>query len=481
MVIAAVMLASSVLVAAHVSQEKPGDWARYAFVTIKNDAKPSVQEVTIRIGARENDLWWWEMTVKKPDGAAFAIRALSESVPMTGSHIGRVERYLFKDGERPFLDYRDKTTSSPLLPDFDFKSHLIPCPVPESTFQGNFATTGTFIGNCIQLMETGQGETLDDGEEVKAVDLDPNLIVGTGRGFRDVDEGRVTGRDYNYRPFLPEEYDEMEEAGMSFFRANTKESASWVNERPVFYTQYPSFEDYPNILYRSNYLGPIMFTDEPAILTNFSRCQRPADAANLLRMTVAESVKGSDHYSPDVLARHLKNAGVYFGCWELLQRDIPAWEAVFAAAFHEMEGGVSGVYHEGRYNLEVFNEVLKNFLGLELELTSEEMLRIHYAFLRGAARCFDGYWGMSIYGQADPGISPSAVRTAYDMGARYIWFWTCDHGHHLPYREQLELASVLREHEKTSPREDMSSLLRAAKAVVVFPEGYIGWSEFWKN
>ncbi len=68
---------------------------------------------------------------------------------------------------------------------------------------------------------------------------------------------------------------------------------------------------------------------------------------------------------------------------------------------------------------------------------------------------------------------------AYDMGARYIWFWTSDHSHHLPYREQLELARVLREHEKAHPRPRIKSLLQKAKVAVAVPEGYMGWAEYW--
>jgi hypothetical protein len=120
--------------------------------------------------------------------------------------------------------------------------------------------------------------------------------------------------------------------------------------------------------------------------------------------------------------------------------------------------------------------VLQGTFGEGLEVTAEEMLNLHYAFLRGAATCFGGDWGTSIYGQADPGISPAAIKMAYDQGARYVWFWTSDHGHHMPYEEQLELTRILRQHEKAHPRSPEKS-----KVAIAFPEGYIGWSEFWPN
>lgn len=481
MALIAVLLAGASVGARAESKPASGDWARYGFVLANSEAKPSVQEITITLGDREKGMLWWEMTVKKPDGAVFAVRALSERAPMIGSSedIGRVRRYLFKDGSRPFLEYTNKASGDALLPEFDFRTRLLPRPTAGTAFDGSFATTGTYLGNGVQLMETGHGKPPADLGETKALCLNPELIVGTGRCFRDIDEGRITDRNYNYRPFTPEEYDEMQAAGINFFIADSSERESWIRERPAFYTKAPVLEDFPSILYRSNYRGVMMFTDEPAILTAFNECRRVTDASNLLRMRVAASIAGRTHYSPRVLPAHLERLGVYLGDWDLAQWDIPAWEAVFAAGYHELEGGVSGVIHEGRYNTEVFNVVLKNCFGPGLEVTANEMLILHYAFLRGAARCFDGDWGTSIYGQADVSISPSAIKTAYDMGARYIWFWTSDHGHHMPYREQLDLARILREHEKAHPRRPIAELLRKPKTAVAFPEGYIGWSEFW--
>ena len=468
----------SLLLANFVQAAVPGDWARYEFVLAKRDAKPSVKNLTITIGPREGDLRWWEMAVTKPDGSSFVVRALSKYAPMSVGQVGPVGQvgwYLFKDGDRPFLEYRDKS-GGPMLPTFDFRTQLLPCPATNTAFEGAFATSGTYLGNGVQLVETGHGKPMEDMGQPKVLALDPNLIVGTGRNFRDIDEGRVTDRDYNYRPFTSEEYDEMEAAGTNYFMVDTPERESLVRERPAFYTKYPVFEDYPNILYRSNYRGAIMFTDEPAILTAFNGCQRVTDASNLLRMRVAASIAEQAYYSPRVLPTTFEKAGVCLGTWDLLQWDIPAWEAVFLAGFHEMEGGVSGVIHEGRYDLNTFNTIVKGTFGPEFEVTTEEMLNLHYAFLRGAARCFGGDWGTSIYGQADPMISPLAIRMAYDQGARYVWFWTSDHGHHMPYKEQLELTRILREHEKAHPRKPMKS-----SVAVAFPEGYIGWSEFWPN
>ncbi len=457
-----------------------GDWARYGILYARGDAKPSVLEITITLGPRKGALQWWELTGSKPDGSVFAVRALSEHVPMTRSgDIGRIERYLFRDGTQPLLEYRDKSSRATLLPEFDFRTQLLPRPVDGSPSDNGFVVTGTYLGTAVQLLDTGHGKPWSDNGDVKLLSLDPTLIVGTGRSFRDVDDGRVTDRDYNYRPFTPQEYDEMVAAGVNFFIVGSPEQEAVIREHPAFFTKYPTFDDYPNILYRSNYIGTTMFSDEPAILTDFHNCHRVTDASNLLRLRVAETCASRGHYGTRALAAQLEKVGVCLGTWELIVRDIPAWEAVYSAAYHEAESGVSGVVHEGRYNTAIFNAVLKDSLGLDLNVTSEEMLSLNYAFLRGSARCFNTTWGTSIYGQADPAISPLAITMAYDMGARYIWFWTSDHGHHMPYREQLALIRMLCDHEKAHPRKPISALLSQPKAAVAFPEGYIGWSEFW--
>ena len=479
MAIISVMLATSLAGAHAGTTPVPGDWADYRVMSV--NAKQSVDGITIIVGPRSGGMRWWEMIITKPAAPALVIKALSERVPMVGADgdIGRVDRYQVKEGAYRSLEYRDKTLGGPFLPVFDFRTRLLPRPIPGSTLRGIFAATGTYLGNGIQLTGVGSGRALSDFGEVKTLTLDPSLIVGTGRPFRDIDEGRVTDRDYTYRAFSITEYDELEAAGFNFFMADSAEHETWIRERPVFYTKYPVLEDYPSILYRSNYRGCIMFTDEPAILTDFSACKRPADASNRLRMVVEESIMRPEAYGPRVLAAHWKLLGVGLGTWDLIQPDVPAWEAVFQATWHEIEGGVSGVIHEGRYDLTMFNQILKDRFGPGLEVNPEQMLALHYAYMRGAARCFGGTWGTSIYGQADPKISPLAVTMAYDMGARYVWFWTCDHGHHMPYREQLALARVVRDHEKSHPRKPIAELARKAKVAVAVPEGYIGWSEFW--
>jgi hypothetical protein len=128
--------------------------------------------------------------------------------------------------------------------------------------------------------------------------------------------------------------------------------------------------------------------------------------------------------------------------------------------------------HEGRYRLGPFDEAVAKWTGQPHRHTADELLRYHFAFLRGGTRPFGKFWGTSIYGQCDPELAKRALTLAYDMGARYIWFWTSDHGHHVPWPEQLELVGVLRKHVETHPRKSIFGPPPVLDRAIVIPYGY---------
>jgi hypothetical protein len=176
------------------------------------------------------------------------------------------------------------------------------------------------------------------------------------------------------------------------------------------------------------------------------------------------------------LEASLRARGAGLGSLQLAQTDFPVWETRYETAFPQLEAGFGGFVHEGRYNLTNFYASGHSFdacvtasTGLKRAHTAEEMLRIHYAFLRGAARHFGKDWGTSIYGQADPAISPLALHLAYDLGARYLWYWTSDHEHHLPWSEQLQLTRGLKAHAHAHPRRSTRRTGELLDTVIVIP------------
>jgi len=65
-----------------------------------------------------------------------------------------------------------------------------------------------------------------------------------------------------------------------------------------------------------------------------------------------------------------------------------------------------------------------------------------------------------------------AVTLAYDQGARYVWFWTSDHDHHVPWPEQLTLARMLKEHAQSHPRPSILGPAPKRDTAIVIPDGY---------
>ena len=61
---------------------------------------------------------------------------------------------------------------------------------------------------------------------------------------------------------------------------------------------------------------------------------------------------------------------------------------------------------------------------------------------------------------------------AYDMGARYVWFWTSDHDHHVLWPEQLTLARRLRDHAAAHPRDSIAGPPQMLDTAIVIPQPY---------
>jgi len=466
-----------------------GAWAKYKMLSTYTyrGEKPPLDTVTLKVGPHEEvkgkTYHWWQMECEKTGGRCFAIRVLSDGVPMVGRkrRIGEVARYILKEGEESPVEYVNAEKGGPLLTLLHFKGLLVPVLSWSSTKEGPFAAQGSLLGQMLALHEWSAEDEFARWPDPQVLKLDPGLLIGTGRNFRDTLDQRITGdEDYPYRRFTKGEYDEMVETGINYFIVDP-EQAEWIRRRPVFYEQRDlKGVRFPEVLYRSNYMGAVQFVDEPACYIYGDDdakkgAKRPADLAELLRLRVWRTLNTREgHYSSLRLERSLRDGGFGLGSMGVYERDIPVWETLIQTSFYQLQSAAAcGIIHEGRYRLDPFRESLKK-MRMEADwITEKEMLLFYYAFLRGAARTWGRDWGMSIYGQADPAISPLAVTLAYDLGTRYIWYWTSDHQHHLPYREQLELTRHLRAHQKAHPRRSREELRKAAKVAIAIPYGYV--------
>jgi len=487
-----VMIASVVgLGAAQAIADRPpaprrGDRAIYRLVSVVERANPPVERVTLTVGPRERigakQYRWWDLHVQKSGERAFRVRILSEGVPMTSTQPwhGRIVRYIVREADGPALEYVDAQTGQALLPEFDFVDNFLPQPAAGAPRSGPFLVAGRYIGHALVLESIDRGTEWAELGPIKKLVLNPDLLVANSRSFRDTDNRRREDLAYTWKPLDRQDYEQMIRAGFNYFRIPGPEE-KWMRTRPVFYEKSQLSKPaspYPEVFYRSNYRGAVMYMDEPAIrlgahYDQIGRAPDPACLSNLLRLKALAVYESAGAYGSRRLQRELRRRGVNLGAMQLVERDIPIWETIYPSAFYQLEVCGSGIIHEGRYQLDAFNKQVARILGPGLRLDVEQMFLLHVAFLRGAARAFGKSWGISIYGQADPKISPKAITMAYDLGARYIWFWTSDGAHHVPFVEQLELARVLSEHARRHPRPPMEELLGRAEVAIVLPEGYM--------
>ena len=472
----------------------PGTVARYRALTTLEQTPPPVQTVEIRFGpvapAGPAAAQWWQLDAyleEPPETApAFQWRALTAPVPFARDAAGLAFlRYqLAVAGAACPLEYHNRHTGQALLPAWaDFERHFLPRAAEATHVQDGVPETVLYLGHVLTLVGVHHAADWPPWPDVRVLQLDPELLIGTGRNFRDSEGARFPQtpqrQNYTYVPFTQAEYDRMIEIGFNLFTV-APEQQSWVQDRPVFYLRGAGGDPplrYPSDLYRSNYLGPVMFMDEPAILMVgdpqvHDTLRYFSDASALLTRRVHARYHSDGHYGAYALECALAANGVNLGDMRLMQPDYPAWETLYETAFYQMAGGLNGIVHEGRYQLAEFDRDVARFTGQERAHTAEELLLYHYAFLRGAARAFGKHWGTAIYGQCDPAIAPLALTLAYDMGARYLWFWTSDHDHHVPWPEQLALVSHVRAHAAAHPRPSIAEAPPTLDAAIVVPRGY---------
>jgi hypothetical protein len=410
---------------------------------------------------------WWRLIIRKSDGSALGVKALSEYVPMTWSGgPGEFLRYIYSPAPGTVLEYVDQSTHRALLPSLDFKKNFLPRPAVDARYQEGFATVGSFLGQTIRKLPGIGSCPQVSFANPKRLEIRTDFIIGTSRTFKDNGVKPPPGENWTFVEWDESDVKAMIAAGFNYF-GTTPKIRSFVENEPVFYTGPMTF---PDDYYRSNHLAAAMFIDEPGIRLGFSGYAAGPEV-------VAEALRQKTYEEQTPTKRFIGR----FGTMELYRPLAPSWETEYSTAFHQLQAGAAGIVHEGRYVHRGYGWWPEAIFGNGVEgLSEKDQFNFVYAFLRGAARAFNRTWGTSLYGQSDPELRLPAFIRAYEMGAKYFWFWTSDHDHHMPFTEQLKLAKQLCEYAKTHPRPDQKTLLKQAEVGIVLPSGYIfNWGAPW--
>lgn len=439
------------------------------------ELSPPFTDVDVIYGPSENGKNWMQFTIRAHTNALCTVRYLLDEKSL-------VARYQVRIGSDT-LEYRDVNSGRALLPGWgDFERQFLLHPDRATAYLGGVPRTCTLLGHLLSL-HTNVSATWQSWPDVKVLNLNREVLVGTGRNFKDAEGHRLPQtpekHEYTYVEFKADDYRTMINAGVNLFWIAAHQE-QWVRNEPVFYIRPPDGKpslSFPADLYRANYLGYTMFVDEPAVLTVFApnvqhAIRSIADLAALVEMRTHATYFSTHQYGEHCLEQMFKNMGVNFGDMSLLQPDFPVWETRHEFGFYEMRGGGNGMVEEGRYQLAGFNKQLENTTGTNWNFSADDMFKIDFGLLRGAVRPFNKFWGMAIYGQCDPLLAPTALTTAYDMGARYFWFWTSDHDHHVPYPEQLALARTVKEYAAKHPRRSIFQTPQKRHVAIAIPEGW---------
>ncbi len=471
---------------------EPGTRLHYLVLSAKTEVAPPFASVDFIYGPRENGGRWWQMEIRAPQSSnapaqstalLCSVRGLTVTDPLGEEAIPpQFLRYQLRVSEsnQP-LEYFEIHSGKALLPPWmDFSKHFIPHPASGTRFRGGAPQTCELLGQILTLDSMTSG-AWPAWPEAKRLLLDREVLVGNSRNFKDSEGHRLPQspkpQDYTYVPFDAADYRTMIDAGMNLFTIDANQQ-QWIENEPVFFNRITTGDpplQYPADLYRANYVGSAMFMDEPASVVTWDNTRGAlfahfADVTSLIEKRTRAMFLSGDLFYGDYGTE--KALGVNFGDMRLAQSELPIWETQYDRTWYLMQGGGTGIVHEGRYQLKDFNEKVAALAGADCQFTAREMLEYYYAWLRGGTRPSGKFWGTAIYGQCDPAIAPEACTLAYDMGARYFWFWSSDHEHHVPWLEQMELTRQFTAYVAKHPRHSIFDPQPKRDRVITIPNGW---------
>ena len=476
---------------------KPGQIATYQRESEGSLPNTVVKTLTVAIGAIEEKAGvpyqWICLRATKISGEKFAVWLLSESVPSADLKVSRATtyRYILQIGDDIPLEFRDRFTGEPVLPGLGAWQYLFPRPADKTTQSNLFPQTVKYLGHTYRLARISDSTESDAPPDTELLSLRPDALIGPPSNTRQVDETRrYDMSDYEIKPLTEPDYDEMIAAGINCVRVD-EEQVEWVKNRNAFYWGIDAATlGYPECLYRSNYLGPALFMDEPAVCTrdHVLRPKLEEDSAFRKAVTPQLAFEAFQNYfhtakydgAPTRLCKGLEaHPDVDLGDMEFLQENLYTWETIISSAAYQLSEGntesPAAIVFEppGRVGTMRTLPEMNMTYGCHIPIDNPKNLAsILYGFLRGAARQTDKNWGMSIYGQVHRADAFWLQTHAYDLGARHFHYWDNYQLACVPYGEVLALSRNLSAHVESHPHRNLDALRKAAEIVILLPPGY---------
>ena len=383
-----------------------------------------VQTFTLTIGAVRGKpdvpFQWMCLRASKVNSETFAVWLLTERQPsedLNVTHAG-TSRYILQIEDDTPLEFQNKFTGKPVLPNLGAWQYFFPKPTDKTTQNQRFPQSVQYLGHTYQLTDIANSDESAEPPDTHILSLRPDVLIGPPSNTRQKDETRRYDRsDYELIPLTAADYDEMIAAGINCVRVDT-EQVEWVKNRNVFYWGIDAAVlGYPECLYRSNYLGPAIFMDEPAVCTRDHvlrpKLETDADFRKTLTPQLAfEAFQSYFHTAkydgaPTRLCKGLEeHPDIDLGDMKFLQQNLYTWETMISSAAYQLSEGdtetPAAIVFEppGRVGTMRTLPEMNMTYGCQIPIDDPKNLAsILYGFLRGAARQTDKNWGMSIYGQ----------------------------------------------------------------------------------
>ncbi|UCH35873.1 MAG: hypothetical protein JSV65_05840 [Armatimonadota bacterium] len=452
-----------------------------------------MENFTVSFGQVTDEQQWMAIRADKADGRSFSLWLLARSYPPSdlaaSEHV--IARYVFQEGKREALEFRDAFTGRPVLPCLGAWPYLLPRSRGDESLDAGFPDQVTFLGHGYKLVRENRGTADLKLPACRTLELLPDVLIGPPHNTRQRDETRrFDNSDYELVPLTEEDYGTMLAHGITCVNVNA-EQAKWVEDSPVFYWGLAPHEiRFPEHLYRSNYLGPTIFYDEPMVHTR----------DHVIRPRLAEDETFRREISPQIALREFtalfdeqqeKGAAtrliaglkaredVNLGDMVFHQQNLYTWETMVSSAIYQLAkdpaGPPNAIVFEppGRVGTRRTLPEMNMCYGCQLPIDDPRNLAsIIYGYLRGAARATGKQWGMSIYGQVDRSDAPWLQTHAYTLGATRFFYWDSHELACVPFGEVLALSRNLMNHVRTNPDRDLEALRSAAEAVILLPPGY---------
>ena len=436
---------------------------------------------------------WICLRATKASGEKFAVWLLGENIPSENlkESSATTSRYILQIGDNIPLEFHDRFTGKPVLPGLGVWQYLFPKPANETAQDDLFPQTAKYLGHTYRLVGMSDSSESDAPPDTQLLSLRPDALIGPPSNTRQKDETRRYDlSDYELVPLTEADYNEMIAAGINCVRVDA-EQVEWVKNRNIFYWGIDAVAlGYPECLYRSNYLGPALFMDEPAVCTrdHVLRPKLEADAAFRKAITPQLAFEAFQDYfntakydgAPTRLCKGLEaHPDVDLGDMEFLQQNLYTWETIISSAVYQLSEGntetPAAIVFEppGRVGTMRTLPEMNMTYGCQIPIDNPKNLAsILYGFLRGAARQTDKGWGMSIYGQVHRADAFWLQTHAYDLGARHFHYWDNYQLACVPYSEILALSRNLSAHVESHPHRNLDELRKAAEIAILLPPGY---------